>query len=108
MAGLLVLAGLLAPKPQGAQQPSVTFAQAQAVITQRCVPCHSATPTQPGFPDPPFGIRFDKPEEIVVRAQQINQQAVVQRTMPLGNLTNMTEQERDLIGAWVAAGAPGP
>ncbi|WP_259697689.1 hypothetical protein, partial [Pseudomonas brassicacearum] len=25
--------------------------------------------------------------------------------MPLGNITQMTQQERDLIGAWIAQGA---
>ena len=51
---------------------------------------------------------FDTPAQIVGRAQQINQQAVVTRNMPFGNVTGMTDDERDLLGAWVAEGAPGP
>jgi len=26
--------------------------------------------------------------------------------MPLGNITQTTQEERDLIGAWIAQGAP--
>jgi uncharacterized membrane protein len=51
---------------------------------------------------------FDTPDQITGRAQQIYQQAVVTRNMPFGNLTNMTQDERDLLAAWVQAGAPGP
>lgn len=51
---------------------------------------------------------FDTPEQIVGRAQQIYQQAVVTRNMPFGNLTNITEDERKTLAAWVQEGAPGP
>lgn len=104
--GVIALAVVIAPRPAAPPAQRVTFAQAQAVLQQRCVPCHSATPTMSGFTAPPNGVTFDTPEQIVARAQQINQQAVVARTMPFGNLTNMTQQERDLVAAWIAEGAP--
>jgi uncharacterized membrane protein len=28
--------------------------------------------------------------------------------MPFGNVTNITQDERDVLGAWVQEGAPGP
>jgi uncharacterized membrane protein len=86
----------------------VSFAQAQAVIARRCQPCHSATPTQPGFPEAPNGVMFDSSDQIVARAQQIYEQAVVTKNMPFGNLTNITQDERDVLAAWVQEGAPGP
>jgi uncharacterized membrane protein len=107
-AGVVVLVILAYPRGGTATQTQVTFAQAQAVITARCVPCHSATPTQPGITDAPYGIRFDTAQQIVARAAQINQQAVVTKNMPLGNVTGITDQERELLGAWVQQGAPGP
>jgi uncharacterized membrane protein len=107
-AGVLVLMVALAPRGQQTSAPKVTFAQAQAVITQRCVPCHSATPTEPGFPAAPNGVMFDTPEQIVARSQQIYQQAVATHNMPFANATNITQEERDLLGAWVQEGAPGP
>jgi uncharacterized membrane protein len=106
--GVIVLAVLIAPRPSSVAQPAVTFAQAQAVIRQRCVPCHSATPTQAGFSSAPNGAMFDTPEQIGSRAQQIFQRAVVTRDMPLGNLTGMTDQERATLGAWVEQGASLP
>jgi uncharacterized membrane protein len=51
---------------------------------------------------------FDTPVQITGRAQQIYQQAVVTKNMPFANMTNMTQEERDLVAAWVQEGAPGP
>src|SRR6266568_2636918 len=69
--GLVVLAVLIAPRAAFSPRANVTFAQAQAVIKQRCVPCHSATPTQQGFSEAPRDVKFDTPDQIVARAQQI-------------------------------------
>jgi uncharacterized membrane protein len=38
-------------------------------------------------------------------AQRIYQQVVATRVMPLGNVTQMTDAERAVVAAWVAAGA---
>lgn len=102
------LAVAIAPREPATASAPATFAQAQAVIARRCQPCHSAQPTQPGFTAAPNGVMFDTPEQIVARAQQINEQAVVTRNMPLGNMTNITPEERDVLAAWVQQGAPGP
>jgi uncharacterized membrane protein len=45
-------------------------------------------------------------DAIVQNAQRIYQQVVVTRIMPLGNATKITDEERAVIAAWVAAGAP--
>ena len=103
--GVLVLAVAIAPRGITPAQATVSFAQAQAVIARRCQPCHSATPVQPGFTQAPNGVMFDTPAQIVGRAQQINQQAVVTKNMPFGNLTGMTSEERALVVAWVTQGA---
>jgi len=103
--GTVALAVAIAPRaPAGTAQP-VTFAQARTVISNRCVPCHSASPTQPGFTAAPNGVMFDTPEQIASRAQLIYQRAVVTKDMPLGNLTGITDQERALLGAWFEQGA---
>jgi uncharacterized membrane protein len=106
--GTLALIAVIAPRGSSAPAAKVTFAQAQAVIAQRCQPCHSATPVQPGFTSAPNGVMFDTPDQIVGRSQQIYQQAVVTKNMPFGNLTNITQDERDVLAAWVQEGAPGP
>jgi uncharacterized membrane protein len=78
----------------------------QAVITARCLGCHSATPKQPGFAAPPGGVMFDTPAQIRAHAPRIHAQAVASQVMPPGNLTGITPEERALLGAWIARGAP--
>jgi uncharacterized membrane protein len=95
-------AGPTAVKPGEA---AVTFAQAQQVVAARCQPCHSLHPTERGFTGPPAGVTLDTPAEIHARAAQIQQVAVSSNYMPLGNQTNMTKDERDLLGRWIRAGA---
>jgi uncharacterized membrane protein len=46
------------------------------------------------------------PEEIAAQADRIEAVAVESRTMPLGNATHMTDDERRLLGEWIRAGAP--
>ena len=48
---------------------------------------------------------FDTAQQIKVMAARIQAQAVSSPIMPLGNITQMTQQERDLVGAWINAGA---
>jgi uncharacterized membrane protein len=106
--GVVALAALIAPRPTAPPQASVSFAQVYAVIARRCVPCHSATPTQAGFSAAPNGVTFDAPDQITGRAAQMYQRGVLAKDMPLGNLTGMTQDERALLGAWFEQGAPGP
>ena len=67
--------------------------------------CHSAHPTDDVFRQAQAGVMFDTPEQIEARAQRILVRAVQTRTMPLGNKTGMTDEERALIGAWIEQGA---
>ena len=75
----------------------------QAVMAHRCTTCHSAQPTHPAFPAAPGGVVLDTGEQIVAEAQRIHQQTVLTRVMPIGNLTSITEEERELIDRWYRA-----
>lgn len=86
-----------------AEKPSV-FTQVQDVIKERCVECHSATPTSNMFATAPAGVMLDTAEEIQTNAPRIQSQ-VQTRVMPLGNLTKMTDEERALVVDWVSDGA---
>jgi uncharacterized membrane protein len=110
---LALLAGIawvIAPHsaPASTAGPAVSFAQADAIVTQRCAVCHAVHPTQPGFATAPQGILLDTPANVVANAAQIQAQAVATHAMPLGNITQMTDAERATLGAWIAAGAKGP
>ena len=102
------LAGIavwLRPPETSSAGPQVPFSQVRSIVDQRCGVCHSMHPTQPGFSAPPKGIVFDTPEQIAAQAALIEQQAVVLKAMPLGNVTHMTQAERDALGAWISQGA---
>jgi uncharacterized membrane protein len=102
----LVLAVAMRPDEGGGAagraQP-VSDAQAQAIVRQRCMPCHSQNPSEPGFSAPPAGIAFDTVEEIKSHADAIEEQAVRTKAMPLGNATGMTVEERETLGAWISS-----
>jgi len=100
----VAIAIALAPRAPAAG--TATFAEANRVIQERCVACHSASPTHPSTPVAAAGVMLDTPREIAAWAARIHERAVVTRTMPLANLTGMTEEERTLLAGWFAAGAP--
>ncbi len=81
------------------------FDKVHSVIQERCSVCHSAKPTSPMFTAAPGGVMFDTPQQIQAMAPKIQAQAVATQIMPLGNITQMTQAERDLIGSWIAEGA---
>lgn len=100
---VLLLAGIaaaIAPRPQESGGAVVSFDQVRNVINARCTSCHSDAPVHPAFPVAPLGIVFDTDEQISTEAERIYQQTVVTRVMPIGNLTAMTDEERQVIDAW--------
>ncbi|MEM7278686.1 MAG: urate hydroxylase PuuD [Pseudomonadota bacterium] len=98
---LLAVAVAIAPRSKAAASvASVSFDQVRQVIDSRCANCHAAQPTHPGFPAAPAGVMFDTDEQIRAEMLRIHQQTVVTRVMPIGNLTDISEAERELIDAW--------
>jgi uncharacterized membrane protein len=83
----------------------VTFADVKHIVDQRCHVCHAAKPQFPGFAEAPKGVMFDTPAQIKRLAPQIMTQAVKTRTMPLGNVTEITEAERSALGSWIVSGS---
>jgi uncharacterized membrane protein len=73
------------------------------VINARCTSCHSSSPVHPAFPAAPLGIELDTDEQIIAEADRIYLQTVVTRVMPIGNLTSMTDEERQIIDQWHAS-----
>ncbi len=97
------------PPPQAstsAQMLTADAAAAHAVILSRCSMCHMDGPVWPGIHAAPKGVLLDGPENIQRHAHLIDINAARSRAMPPGNITEMTDQERALLAAWIAAGAP--
>jgi uncharacterized membrane protein len=115
--GLLLIAGVvaaLAPARPGnsvaaapADHASVEarFSAIRSIVEQRCVPCHSPTPTLAGFNAAPNGVLLDTPERLLARTAQIQTQLST-GVMPIGNLTHMTDAERQQVITWLIDGAP--
>ena len=111
---LLVMAYVTVPNLPGASnkaasngeaQVTVTADQAFAVVTTHCASCHAAAPTFAGFATAPAGVMFDSIEQMQLHKDGIYLQSVASHIMPLGNMTGMTQDERDLVGLWIAQGA---
>jgi len=106
-AGVALLAGVavaIAPKIADSGGGRVTFANVQGVLKERCLQCHASQPTQPGFAQPPKGVLLETPEQVAANAPKIAE-TVGNKYMPIGNLTQMTDNERALIATWFAQGA---
>ena len=107
IAAVLILASVafaLAPSGSPKTSAAPTIAAVQTIISQRCTGCHAATPTREGFAQPPKGIVLESVEQIALHAAKIAE-TTANRYMPLGNLTQMTDDERAVIAAWSAAAA---
>lgn len=93
-----VVVVMLAPRPQAVSQP-VDPTEVKRVIELRCVNCHAEKPSFQGLAEAPRGVKLDSDERIRAQAPLIRQ-TVRARTMPPGNLTGLTEEERALIERW--------
>ena len=107
-AGMLAVAWLsgLGPKDAGTRADKVDIKAAQSAIMSRCGMCHMDGPVWPGVHTAPKGVVLDSPENIRRHAHLIEINAVRSHAMPPGNITEMTPRERQVVAAWLAAGAP--
>ncbi len=96
---IIAVALCLAPpmaRASAAQVPvkqAVSLAEVRMVVDARCVMCHNAQVQNKG-------IRLDTDEALQQHAQQVYQQAVLLKTMPFNNATQITDAERALLGHW--------
>ena len=108
---IIMLAGYVSvPGFTGTEKKSlerkVVFSEVQAIIKTRCTTCHSVSPTFEGIDKPPMNIKLETEAEIIKHATQIQKTAVATNSMPLGNATKMTKEERLVIGRWISSGMP--
>jgi uncharacterized membrane protein len=103
VAALALLAFWLAPAPRAASAaaaaaPPPSIAQVRSVVDQRCAMCHNEQLAQKN-------VALHTPALLKQHAQAIYQQAVVTKTMPLNNATQITDDERALLARWFESGA---
>jgi uncharacterized membrane protein len=86
----------------------VEFAEVADIVHKRCTPCHSQTPTNELYKTAPNGVTYDTPQQIKQMAPKIKERAVTLKNMPLANMTQITEPEREALGLWIDQGAEIP
>ncbi len=99
-----VTAPTAAPATAATAAP-VRMQQVYGIVQARCVQCHSSNPTDDVFKTAPNGVKYDSPADVIRLKDKIMQRVVITKTMPQNNKTGITQEERDLIGAWIQQGA---
>lgn len=101
---LVLLALMLSTLPRQPAQTAAaappTTAEILPLIIDRCTGCHASAPTLAGFTAPPLGVVLETQDHVSAQADRIYQTTVATRTMPLGNLTGMSEEERKRVADW--------
>lgn len=103
--GLLAAIALFAmparPKPAGDGLAVISTTQVAVIIANRCLPCHAEQPLIAAYAAPPKGLVLDGPSAITRHRDAIAAQ-VRSKVMPLGNLTQMTDEEREIVLSWAS------
>jgi uncharacterized membrane protein len=103
--GCALAAAMVLTQPAAAPVSNIKVGddEALAIVTLRCAACHSHAPTDATIKQAPKGIVFESVADMQRYAVLIEAQAVRNHAMPMGNKTGMTQEERDKLGAWIAA-----
>lgn len=96
---MIALAVVTRPAATGAGVPPAVL----VIVQQRCVPCHSTTPTEPGFTEAPKGMLLETEDQLAVRRRIVGP-LVESGFMPFENRTAMTPEERAIVVDWAKGG----
>ncbi len=91
-----------APASPAPASPTELAANAQGILLTRCSMCHAAEPLWPGIGVAPKGVRLDTEDAMRAQRHSIRTVAVLTHAMPPGNVTEITPEEREVLGAWLA------
>ena len=97
------LAALMVPKQVELKQGETVLQdhQAMALVEEHCVSCHAQQPTNAGFASAPAGIILEEANATIAMKDKIIP-ALQTGYMPLGNLSQMTEQQRQALIIWLS------
>jgi uncharacterized membrane protein len=100
---LLVLFKLAAPANATLAAGPSDYASVRAIVERRCLACHGERPTDDVYRTPPRGVVFETEGQLRAKAPLVNLHVVVAKSMPLGNKTGMTDEERATFKRWLLA-----
>jgi uncharacterized membrane protein len=104
---VVMLSAVMISAPQknpNACNSVVSIDEVMTIVQKRCVSCHSTKPTDDVFKAPPNGVVYDTPQDVIKLKEKILQRVVLTKTMPQGNKTGMTEEERSVVRCWIEGG----
>ena len=105
--GLIIISTIaliyaLAPSQSKDQYEGVvSIAEVKTIIEKHCVSCHSVNPSDEIFVTAPNGFMLNTEDQIIASKNQIYQRSVATNSMPLGNKTNKTSDERQILKVWI-------
>lgn len=99
---LLAAFALAAPASVQLSGRAPTLADVRPIVAQRCLPCHAAQPRL--LPAPPLGVMLEGDAALRQLGPRVVQQAGHTHAMPMGNVTGITDAERQVLLQWEAGG----
>jgi uncharacterized membrane protein len=96
-----VAISILLATATSARAGSISDTEALQIMRKHCVMCHAANPTHESFREAPKNIILETAADLKKHAAVIFAQTVQTRAMPLGNQTEMTDDERVMLGRWL-------
>jgi len=104
-AGIFMVAAMTFPlalkKPTAPTVGAVSFDNVRQIMDTHCTVCHAPNPIHESFDEPPSGFRLDTDALIEQNKALIMERAVTGKDMPLGNETEMTDKEREMLRVWI-------
>ena len=82
-------------------QQVITDQQVHSIVMTHCAGCHAARPTAAGYTAPPKGVILETLSDVQRYKAQVYAQSVSSQAMPVGNMTEMTLEERAILGHWL-------
>ena len=79
----------------------IAYSQIASIMENRCSTCHSANPSDDQFTVAPSGFMLDTKEQIINAKDIIYTRTIASNSMPFGNKTHMTQEERDVLALWL-------
>ena len=94
------------PRDAGVVVSATDDAEVLHIVHTHCTTCHAREPVSQVFRTPPANMVLETLDDVRRYAPLVEQNAVKTHVMPLGNLSGMSEEERRLLGAWLAPYLP--
>lgn len=97
---LAVFLAVLGMRSQDKTDQARDLARARSIVDAHCIVCHSAHPTDPTVQEAPEYLMLDTDAELLRIVPGIYDMVVVSPLMPPGNLTHLSDADRQFLGEW--------